>query len=259
VTERPDWKIVAIPTTSGTGSEISNGAVFIDESIQSKFPVISMNVCPDVALTDPEMTLSMPPKVTANSGVDALVHAAESYISKNAGVATEPFAIRAIELIGEGLKPAYANGDDLDAREVMQIGATMAMVSAMNALLGLCHAMAMPLCALYHIPHGQACGLVLPAVLEFNAEVRKEKVANIFKAMGIIDKDAGPDALRSDCYEQLKAMLNEIGVMTKLSDHGYEEAHVETIVKGTINSVQTQFNPRTPNEADIADIVSRVI
>jgi len=191
--------------------------------------------------------------------VDALVHAVESYISKNASVATEPFAIRAIELIGDGLKPAYDDGDDLDAREVMQIGATMAMVSTMNALLGLCHAMAMPLCALYHIPHGQACGLVLPSVLAFNAKVQKEKVAHIFKAMGYIDKDAGGDALTSDCFERLRAMLNEIGVMTKLSDHGYKEAHMETIVKGTMNSVQTQFNPRTPNETDIAGIVRQVI
>ena len=139
------------------------------------------------------------------------------------------------------------------------MGATMAMVSAMNALLGLCHAMAMPLCALYHIPHGQACGLVLPSVLEFNAEVQKEKVANIFKAMGIIEKDAGSEALTGDAYEQLRAMLTDIGVMTKLSDHGYQDAHVETIVKGTLNSVQTQFNPRKPNEADIANIVKQVI
>ncbi len=259
VPKRPDWKIIAIPTTSGTGSEISNGAVFIDESIQSKFPVISMNVCPTVALTDPEMTRSMPPKVTANSGVDALVHAAESYISKNASVATEPFAIRAIELIGSGLKPAYADGDDLDAREVMQIGATMAMVSTMNALLGLCHAMAMPLCALYHIPHGQACGVVLPSVLAFNAEVQKEKVTHIFKAMGFLDKDAESSALTGECFERLRSMLSEIGVMTKLSDHGYEEAHMDTIVKGTLNSVQTQFNPRPPNEKDIVGIVRQVI
>jgi len=256
---RPDWKIIAIPTTSGTGSEISNGAVFIDESIQSKFPVISMNVCPTVALTDPVMTKSMPPKVTANSGIDALVHAIESYVSKNANVATEPFAIRAIELIGEGLKPAVANGDDMDAREAMQLGSTMAMASTMNAMLGLCHAMAMPLCAIYHMPHGQACGLVLPHVLAFNAGVEKEKVANIFKVMGYIDKEAGSDALTRDCYQKLEDLLSEIGIAMKLSEHGYQEAHLEKIVTGTLNSVQTQFNPRTPSGEDIVNIVKPII
>ena len=259
VPQRPDWKIIAIPTTSGTGSEISNGAVFIDESIQSKFPVISMNVCPTVALTDPVMTKSMPPKVTANSGIDALVHAIESYVSKNASVATEPFAIRAIELIGEGLKPAVANGDDMDAREAMQLGSTMAMASTMNALLGLCHAMAMPLCAIYHMPHDQACGLVLPHVLAFNADVEKEKVTNIFKVMGYIDKEAGSDALTRDCYQKLEGLLSEIGIAMKLSEHGYQEEHMQKIVTGTLNSVQTQFNPRTPSEEDIVNIVKPII
>jgi len=259
VTERPDWKIIAIPTTSGTGSEISNGAVFIDEEIQSKFPVISLNVCPTVALTDPLMTRSMPPKVTANSGIDALVHAIESYVSKNASVASEPFAIRAIELIGEGLKTAYASGDDLDAREAMQLGSTMAMASTLNALLGLCHAMAMPLCALYHMPHGQACGMVLPYVMAYNAAYEKEKIANIFKVMGFLDKKASADDVNNACYEKLEGLLSDIGVAAKLEDMGYQDDHMETIVTGTLNSVQTQFNPGNPTADDIEKIVKRII
>ncbi len=259
VPEHPDWKSIMIPTTSGTGSEISEGAVFIDESIQSKILVLSLKICPTIALTDPEMTKSMPPNVTVNSGIDALVHAIESYTSIDASALTEPISFRAIELISQGLKPAYRNGDDLDAREAMQFGSTMAMVAGMNAHMGLCHSLAMPLCALYHMPHGQACGMALAPVLEFNSEVVKEKVINIFKVMGFMDKVAGDDALTGVCYEQIESFLGEIDISAKLSDFGYQDEHMETIVKETMNAVQRQFNPRKPSEEDIVNIVRRMI
>ena len=259
VPDYPDWKSIMIPTTAGTGSEVSEGAVFIDESIQSKFIVLSLKICPTIALTDPEMTILMPPKLTVNSGIDALVHAIESYTSIDASALTEPISLRAIELIGQGLKPAYRHGDDLDAREAMQIGSTMAMVAGMNAHMGLCHSLAMPLCALYHMPHGQACGMALAPVLEFNSEVVKEKVINIFTVLGFMDKEAGDEALSPACYEKIESFLGEIDITARLSDFGYQGEHMETIVKETMNSVQCQFNPRKPSEEDIADIVRRMI
>ncbi len=259
VPEHPDWKSIMIPTTSGTGSEVSDGVVLIDESVQSKFLVLSLKICPTIALTDPEMTKSMPPNVTVNSGIDALVHAIESYTSIDACALTEPISLRAIELISKGLKQAYRHGDDLDAREAMQIGSTMAMVAGMNAHMGLCHSMAMPLCAIYRMPHGQACGMALAPVLEFNSEVVKEKVINIFKVMGFMEKGAGDDAPTSACYEKLESFLREIDIAAKLSDFGYQDEHMETIVEGTMNSVQRQFNPRKPSDGDIAAIVRRII
>ena len=127
----------------------------------------------------------MPPSVTATSGVDALTHAIESYVSRDANLASELFSLRAVGLIAAGLPAAYRDGDDLDARETVQLGATMAMIGGMNAHMGLCHAMAMPLCGLYPIPHGLACGLTLPHVLEFNAEAVPDRVADILGALGI--------------------------------------------------------------------------
>ena len=259
VPEHPDWKSIMIPTTSGTGSEISDGAVFIDESIQSKFLVLSLKICPTIALTDPEMTKSMPPNITVQSGIDALVHAIESYTSIDASALTEPISLRAIELIRQGLKPAYRHGDDLDAREAMQIGSTMAMIAGMNAHMGLCHSLAMPLCARYRMPHGQACGMALAPVLEFNSKVVKEKVINIFKVMGFMDKGAGDDVLTSASYEQIERFLGEIDISAKLSDFGFRDEHMETIVKETMNAVQRQFNPRKPSEEDIVNIVRRMI
>ena len=252
-------KIIAMPTTAGTGSEISDGTVFIDEAIQSKFLVLSTFICPRVAITDPELTISMPPEITATSGVDALTHGIESYLSKDASVATKLFSIKAVELISSGLKTAYHNGENIDARETVQVGATMAMVAGMNAHMGLCHAMVMPICALYHMPHGQACGMVLPHVLAYNAEVAGEKVVDIFRAMRVMDGKGKNDALNSAPYQMLESMLEEIRISARLRDFGYLDNHMQIIVQETFNSVQCQFNPREPSEEDIVRIVKKMI
>jgi alcohol dehydrogenase len=252
-------KLIAVPTTAGTGSEISDGCVFIDEAIQSKFLVLSTFICPTIAITDPELTILMPPEITATSGVDALTHGIESYLSKDASVATRLFSLKAVELISSGLKTAYHNGEDIDARETVQVGATMAMVAGMNAHMGLCHAMVMPICALYHMPHGQACGMVLPHVLAYNAEVAGEKVADIFRAMGMIDRGGEDDALSSAPYQMLNSMLEEIRISARLRDFGYVDKHMDIIVQETFNSVQCQFNPRKPSEEDIVRIVTKLI
>jgi alcohol dehydrogenase len=252
-------KIIAVPTTAGTGSEISDGTVFIDEAIQSKFLVLSTFICPTIAITDPELTILMPPEITANSGVDALTHGIESYVSKDASVATSLFSLKAVELISSGLKTAYHNGKNIDARETVQVGATMAMVAGMNAHMGLCHAMVMPICALYHMPHGQACGMVLPHVLAYNAEVAGEKVVDIFRAMGMIDGKGKNDALNSASYQMLNSMLEEIRIAARLRDFGYKDNHMEIIVQETFNSVQCQFNPQEPSKEDIVRIVKKLI
>lgn len=252
-------KIIAVPTTAGTGSEISDGSVLIDEKIQSKFLVLSTRICPAVAITDPEMTKTMPPTITANSGVDALTHAIESYLSKDASVASELFSIRAVELIGRGLKRAYVHGEDIDAREIVQIGSTMAMIAGMNAHMGICHAMVMPLCALYHIPHGQACGMVLPHILAYNEEAHKTKVANIFRALEFVKVDVDTPVSHTESYQRLNALLDEVGITARLRNFGFRDDHMQTIVQETFNSVQCQFNPRRPTEEDIMGLVRQII
>jgi len=248
VPEYPSIKVIAVPTTSGTGSEVSDGVVLIDESRNTKFLVISKKICPAIAITDPEMTKTMPPIVTACSGMDALVHAVESYISRGANPVTDLFALKAIGLISKGLRTAYYNGDDMNARENMQIGATMAMISAMNSYLGLCHAMAMPLCALYNIPHGQVCGILFPHVLKYNSPSVKERVEDIFQKMGFDDE-----------YNDFDKLLHDIGLSVRLTDFGYKEDHMETIINETLASAQAPTNPRVPTKNDITDIVNKII
>ena len=244
----PRIRVIAIPTTSGTGSEVSDGVVLIDEARDTKFLVLSKKICPAIAITDPEMTKTMPPHVTACSGMDALVHAIESFISKSSNKVTELFAEKAIKLIGKGLKPAYKNGNDMEARERMQVGATMAMTAAMNSYLGLCHAMAMPLCALYNIPHGQVCGLLLPHVLEYNSRAVQKKVDHIFHIMGY----------KHACHD-IEGLLDEIGLSARISDFGYKEMHFQTIIKETLDSAQAPTNPREPTESELADIVNKIV
>ena len=255
----PTLKVIAVPTTSGTGSEVSDGVVLIDEERDTKFLVISKKICPSVALTDPELTISMPPKVTACSGIDALVHAVESYVSKRANIATEVFALKATGLLCNGLKPALANGKDIDARETMQLGATMAMIAAMNSYLGLCHAMAMPLCGLYKMPHGQACGMLLPHVLRYNAVVAPAKVMDVFRAMGIVGVDDARPNLDDRLFDEIGSFVSEVGISARLRDFGFREDHMRIIVQATMQSAQRPTNPRDPTEQDLSDIVRQII
>jgi alcohol dehydrogenase len=251
----PAIKIIAVPTTAGTGSEISDGVVLIDEERQSKFLVLSKKICPTIALTDPLLTLSMPPKVTACSGTDALVHAVESYLSRNANIATELFSLRAVGLLSANLKKAYDNGRDLEARESMQLGATLAMMAGMNVYLGLCHAMAMPLCGLYDIPHGQVCGMLLPHVLEYNAEVAEERVHDILAA--ILPNEKNTSLTKG--LERIHDMLEGIGLAAGLAGFGYNPTHLPTIVRETLGSAQCPTNPRSPRGEDIESIVKKMI
>ncbi len=245
----PRTKVIAIPTTSGTGSEVSDGSVLIDEERKTKFIVISNYINPTVALTDPLMTLTAPPQVTAFSGSDALVHACESYCSKLASPASEMFSLRGIELLPRNVVAAMEDGQNVDVRENMQLGATMAMSAGTNAKQGLAHAAAMPICALYHMPHGQAVGMLLSPVLAYNATVVPAKVDNIFQTMGF----------GADGFEKLDALMERIGVAAKLSDFGFKEEHMPIIVKETMASTQYPSAPGTPTAGDIEGIIRRMI
>lgn len=249
--------MLAIPTTSGTGSEISDGAVFIDEVSKTKFAVGGLQNCPNVALTDPLLTVSMPPKITAISGIDALVHAVEAYVTRTATQVTEMFAMRAIELIGANLERAYEAGDNIDARESMQIGATMAMIATINSRLGLCHSLAMPLCAQYDLPHGHACGSVLPYVLAFNSSVVADKVNRILHAIGF---DATNQSSPKEGFDFLECLIQRLGLKISLrNDYGFEDSHMDAIVKGTMESFQTSNNPREVTGEDVRAIVRRIL
>ena len=254
IPSRSDWINICIPTTAGTGSEVSDGAVFIDEEANTKFIMMSKFVCPNIAITDPELTRTMPASVTAYSGVDALVHAIESYTSRFADTVSELFALQAIAYISKYLPIAYKDGNNMEARSAMQKGATMAMISASNAYCGLCHSMAMPLCGLFHMIHGQGCGMSLPFVLRYNSAMTPQKVQTVLKTMNMWDASLTEADAMEQGFVKLEKFLNDLGIITKLSHFKCTEKDLDHIAKATLESVQCAPNPRTPNHAEIVEL-----
>ncbi|MDZ3992534.1 iron-containing alcohol dehydrogenase [Pseudomonas sp. Teo4] len=194
--------LVVIPTTAGTGSEVTNVAIFSDKQAQLKKGIVSDYLLPDVALVSPLMTRTCPRSVTAASGVDALVHAIEAYLSVNRSPITDAIALGAIKLIARALPKAYANPDDLQAREDMATASLMGGMAFGNAGVGAVHALAYPLGGRFNIAHGVSNALLLPHVMQWNKMACVERMRDIAEAMGVrvahlSDKDAADAAVRA--------------------------------------------------------------
>ncbi|MBK5395573.1 iron-containing alcohol dehydrogenase [Pseudomonas sp. TH39(2020)] len=194
--------LIAIPTTAGTGSEVTNVAIFSDKEAQLKKGIVSDYLLPDVALVSPIMTLTCPRSVTAASGVDALVHAIESYLSVNASPITDAIALGAIKLIAKALPKAYANPSNLQAREDMATASLMAGMAFGNAGVGAVHALAYPLGGRFNIAHGVSNALLLPYVMAWNKMACVERFRDIAEAMGVrvahlSDKEAADQAVQA--------------------------------------------------------------
>lgn len=194
--------LIAIPTTAGTGSEVTNVAIFSDKQAQLKKGIVSDHLLPDVALVSPLMTLTCPRSVTAASGVDALVHAIEAYISVNASPITDAIALGAIKLIVKALPKAYANPSSLQAREDMATASLMGGMAFGNAGVGAVHALAYPLGGRFNIAHGVSNALLLPYVMEWNKLACVERMRDIADAMGVrvahlSDRDAADLAVKA--------------------------------------------------------------
>ena len=175
--------IVAVPTTAGTGSEATPIAILSDETAQVKKGLVSPRIMPRYAFLDPELTLRLPPAVTAVTGMDALCHAIESYLSINANAFTEALSLRAVELLSSNIEEAFRNGKSLQARENMILGSFLAGVAFANAGVTAVHAFAYPLGGMFHVAHGLANALMLPGVLKFDRPASEERFRQIGRAM----------------------------------------------------------------------------
>ncbi|HEX78384.1 MAG TPA: iron-containing alcohol dehydrogenase [Dehalococcoidia bacterium] len=178
-------RLVAIETTSGTGTAVTRGSVIIDEVGKKKYPVRSYDIVPDVAIYDPEVCLAMPPHITANTGMDALTHAIEAYVSTQDNAPAEWLALRAIQYVFRYLPRAYANPVDREAREKMHEANLMAAIAFSNASLGITHAHAHSLGGHYRMPHGLANAVMLPYVIDFNIPAAEAKYAEIARFIGL--------------------------------------------------------------------------
>ncbi|PLN90291.1 L-threonine dehydrogenase [Klebsiella pneumoniae] len=246
--------LVAINTTAGTAAEMTSNAVIIDSERQVKEVIIDPNLIPDIAVDDASVMLDIPPAVTAATGMDALTHAVEAYISKDANPVTDAAAMQAIRLIARNLRQAVALGSNLQARENMAYASLLAGMAFNNANLGYVHAMAHQLGGLYDMPHGVANAVLLPHVARYNLIANPEKFADIAELMG--ENITGLSTL--DAAEKAIAAITrlsmDIGIPQHLRDLGVKEADFPYMAEMALKDGNAFSNPRKGNEQEIAAI-----
>ncbi|GGJ93208.1 1,3-propanediol dehydrogenase [Calditerricola satsumensis] len=209
---RPSAPLIAVPTTAGTGSEVTDVTVITNTATAVKMMIKHPTLLPTVALVDPLLTVSSPPAVTASSGLDALCHAVEAYLSRRAQPLTDALALSAVRRIAGHLRRAYANGQDLEAREAMALAAMEAGMAFSNASVALVHGMSRPVGALFHVPHGIANAMLMPAVLEYTKPACVARLAVIGRAMcpdvaGASDEEAAEEAIR-----EIKRLCRDLAI-----------------------------------------------
>lgn len=250
--------LIAIPTTAGTSSEITNVVALTDTKAVCKYVIIDNKIVADKVIADPEFTKTMPAGVTAATGMDAITHAVESYISNMSTALTEYHSIKALQIFHEYLPKAVANGSDMEAREKMMLGCLIAGFGFSNANLGLVHGIAHTLSAHFHLAHGVANATVLPYVMEYNADSCPEKMVNLAKA---IDLPVSGD-LAKDKYllsEELLKMTKTVGIKT-LSELGVEEKDFEMIAEDVLKEPVLGFNPKQGvTKEDVISILKKAL
>lgn len=242
----------ALPTTAGTAAEVTINYVIIDEDAKKKMVCVDPNDIPAVAIVDPELMYSMPKGLTAATGMDALTHAIESYITPGAWAMSDMFELKAIEMIAANLKAAVDNGNDVAAREAMSQAQYIAGMGFSNVGLGIVHSMAHPLGAHYDTPHGVANALLLPYVMEYNAESpAAPKYIHIAKAMGVnTDGMTESEGIRA-AVEAVRKLSLSIGIPQKLHEINVKEEDLHQLAVDAFNDVCTGGNPRPTSVADI--------
>mgnify|MGYP001084933379 CR=1 FL=1 len=254
---RKQLPLIAVPTTAGTGSEVSKMTVITDTSTQVKMMLAHPELLPAVAIVDPLLTVSCPPSVTAATGVDALCHAVESFISRRAHPATEIWSKSAIALIGRYLRRAYEQGDDLEARDKMAFASMLAGAAFSNASVTLVHGMSRPIGAIFHVPHGISNAMLLPAVLEFTKASCVERLAEVGRIFNpdlktLTDEEAAEEAVRE--IKQLCRDLQIPNMKTWGIDRQAFHASVSKMATDALASGSPANNPKIPTHAEIVQL-----
>ena len=235
--------IIAVPTTAGTGSEVNDLGVIIDTKKHVKFPVKSVNLLPRLIILDPLITVGLPRPVTAATGIDALTHAIESYVSLSDFYIGDGVALQAMRMIVENLPKAYENGEDLEARENMLMASLCAGFAFSFNGLGLCHQMAHQLSSYFNAPHGVANALLLPHVMRFNMTARPQRFADVAGALGcdISGLDAKAAAIKG--AEKVEALCRQLDIPQYLDDIGVDKAMVPTLAESAMLDLTGRNNP----------------
>ncbi|MCI5592657.1 MAG: lactaldehyde reductase [Oscillospiraceae bacterium] len=249
--------IIAVPTTAGTAAEVTINYVITDAAKNRKMVCVDVHDIPVVAVVDPDMMSSMPKGLTAATGMDALTHAIEGYITKGAWALSDMFHIKAIEIISKNLRGAVANTPE--GREGMALGQYVAGMGFSNVGLGIVHSMAHPLGALYDTPHGVANAIILPTVMEYNAPETGEKYRDIAKAMGVEGVDAMTlDEARKAAVDAVKQLSKDVGIPADLKEIVKEE-DIPFLAQSAYDDACRPGNPRDTSVEEIAELYKSLL
>ena len=261
IVDEPGLPVIAIPTTAGTGSEVTRVTIISDEITDEKMMCLGIGFMPTVALVDYELSISVPARTTADTGIDAMTHAIEAYVSKKASAYTDTQAIAAMKLIGPNLRKVYHNGGDRDAREQMMLGSTLAGAAFSNASVALVHGMSRPIGAAYHVPHGLSNAMLLPAVTEFSIPAAAERYADCARAIGVANEIDNTEVANNKLMAELYALNQELQVPSP-EEFGIEREHffnnMQTMAEQALASGSPANNPRAPNAEEIIELYKKL-
>ena len=258
-TKHKSVPIIALPTTAGTGAEVTINYVIIDEERQAKMVCVDPNDIPAVAIVDPELMYSLPKGLTAATGMDALTHAIEGYITKGAWVMSDIYELQAIKMIAENLPIAVEEPTNPVGREGMALAQYIAAQAFSNVGLGLVHGMAHPMGSLHDIPHGVANALLLPTIMEFNMPKCIEKFGVIAKTMGVNTDGMTAEQAAQAAVDAVKALSIRVGIPQTLTELGIKESDIPALAAQAIADVCTPGNPRDVTEAEIVELYKKVL
>lgn len=249
-----------VPTTAGTGSEVTPIAILSDHTDRLKKGIVSPYLFPEVAVLDPELTIPLPAQVTAATGMDALIHAVEAFTSKNATSMSDMLARQAMSIIFRSIRTAYGDGTNLDARGKMLEGSLLAGMAFANAGVTAVHAFAYPIGAEFHIPHGVANSIMLTPVMAFNMLGIPSKFAEMAKIFGMNISGMNEREAATEAIEALRVLSNDLGLPRSLSQYGVKEEHVPALAEGVMKVTRLLANnPRELTVADAEEIYRRVL
>ncbi|TKD72264.1 iron-containing alcohol dehydrogenase [Pseudalkalibacillus hwajinpoensis] len=257
IAEKASIPHLAIPTTAGTGSEATDVTVITNTTTDVKMMIKQPSFMPAVAIVDPLLSISSPQQVTAATGIDALSHAIEAYLSKRAHPMTDTFALSAMKLIIENIKSAYIDGENLDAREAMSLGALQAGMAFTNASVCLVHGMSRPIGALFHVPHGFSNAMLLPAVLEYSKESCTDRLADLGRlfqpgSVPLSNEEAADVAVAS--VKSLCASLEIPNLKSWGIDETVFKNAISKMAADALDSGSPAYNPRLPTQAELEEL-----
>lgn len=249
--------LIAVPTTAGTGSECSRVTVITDEAAGEKLMCMGLGFLPAAAIVDYTLSISVPPRTTADTGIDALTHAIEAYVSKKANPFSDIQALAAMRLIAPNLRTVYRDGSNEAAREAMMLGSTLAGMAFSNASVALVHGMSRPIGAFFHVPHGLSNAMLLPTVTAYSIPAAEKRYAECARTMGVAGVQDSDAEANAKLLAELEALNRELSVPT-LAGFGVEKQHfdsvIDTMASQALASGSPGNNPRVPEHAEIIEL-----